>query len=34
LEASLDIAVEKVYCGEEHTAILSRNGDIWMIGSN
>lgn len=32
--ASFDIAIQTVECGEEHTAVLSKDGEIWMIGSN
>ena len=32
--AKFDIAVQEIECGEEHTAILTKDGEIWMIGSN
>lgn len=32
--ASFDIAIEDVECGEEHTGMLTKDGEIWMVGSN
>jgi alpha-tubulin suppressor-like RCC1 family protein len=32
--ASFDIAIEDVECGEEHAGILTKDGELWMVGSN
>ena len=34
MDASFDIPIQHVSSGEEHTAILTKDGEIWMIGSN
>jgi alpha-tubulin suppressor-like RCC1 family protein len=34
IEASFDVQVKQVSCGEEHTALLNEKGEVWMIGNN
>lgn len=34
VEASYDINVKQIACGEEHTALLSDTGEIWSLGNN
>ena len=34
IEASFDLAVVQAACGEEHTAILTDQGKVFMMGSN
>lgn len=34
VEASLDFAIKHVSCGEEHTALLTPDGKLFLMGSN
>ena len=34
VEATLDLAVIQASCGEEHTAMLTKRGVVFMVGSN